>query len=114
VSGTGSGCSSAKRAGDGSLGSPSLLSLASGSHSHSHSHSASRSGPHHHLKITGYQLVGLNWLYLLHRNQYNGVLADEMGLGPFLRALTHSIHFTYRQCRQERSSGIHTRVSCCH
>jgi hypothetical protein len=27
-----------------------------------------------------YQLIGLNWLILLHRHDVNGILADEMGL----------------------------------
>ncbi|CAE7461351.1 Etl1, partial [Symbiodinium microadriaticum] len=28
-----------------------------------------------------YQVVGVNWLKLLHSNDVNGVLADDMGLG---------------------------------
>eukprot|EP01052_Picozoa_sp_SAG31_P002399 SAG31_NODE_84_length_27014_cov_3.743006_26_plen_223_part_00 len=32
------------------------------------------------LCLKPYQLVGLNWLYLLHKQDLNGVLADEMGL----------------------------------
>jgi hypothetical protein len=33
------------------------------------------------LQLKGYQLVGVNWLKLLHLNNVNGVLADDMGLG---------------------------------
>ncbi len=33
------------------------------------------------LSLKGYQLVGVNWLKLLHQNNVNGVLADDMGLG---------------------------------
>jgi SWI/SNF-related matrix-associated actin-dependent regulator 1 of chromatin subfamily A len=33
------------------------------------------------LRLKGYQLVGVNWLKLLHQNDVNGVLADDMGLG---------------------------------
>jgi SNF2 family DNA or RNA helicase len=33
------------------------------------------------LILKAYQLVGVNWLKLLHQNSVNGVLADEMGLG---------------------------------
>jgi SNF2 family DNA or RNA helicase len=33
------------------------------------------------LRLKGYQLVGVNWLKLLHLNNVNGVLADDMGLG---------------------------------
>lgn len=32
-------------------------------------------------KLSDYQLVGLNWLAVLHQNATNGILADEMGLG---------------------------------
>lgn len=35
------------------------------------------------LSLKGYQLVGVNWLKLLHQNNVNGVLADDMGLGTF-------------------------------
>ena len=31
--------------------------------------------------LKDYQLVGLNWLYTLHKQNLNGILADEMGLG---------------------------------
>jgi hypothetical protein len=30
-------------------------------------------------KLQDYQMVGLNWLVLLHRHDVNGILADEMG-----------------------------------
>lgn len=33
------------------------------------------------LRLKGYQLVGVNWLKLLHQHNVNGVLADDMGLG---------------------------------
>ena len=33
------------------------------------------------LELKAYQLVGVNWLKLLHQNKVNGVLADDMGLG---------------------------------
>jgi SWI/SNF-related matrix-associated actin-dependent regulator 1 of chromatin subfamily A len=33
------------------------------------------------LVLKPYQLVGVNWLKLLHLNNINGVLADDMGLG---------------------------------
>lgn len=36
------------------------------------------------LALKGYQLVGINWLKLLHENHVNGVLADDMGLGALL------------------------------
>ncbi len=33
------------------------------------------------LQLKAYQLVGVNWMKLLHLNSVNGVLADDMGLG---------------------------------
>jgi hypothetical protein len=33
------------------------------------------------LVLKDYQLVGLNWMKLMHTNDVNGVLADDMGLG---------------------------------
>lgn len=32
-------------------------------------------------KLADYQLVGLNWLAIIHSQKMNGILADEMGLG---------------------------------
>ncbi|CAI9739166.1 SNF-related matrix-associated actin-dependent regulator of chromatin subfamily A containing DEAD H box 1- [Octopus vulgaris] len=34
-----------------------------------------------------YQLVGLNWLRILHSQEVNGILADEMGLGKTVQAI---------------------------
>nr|XP_039271624.1 SWI/SNF-related matrix-associated actin-dependent regulator of chromatin subfamily A containing DEAD/H box 1-like isoform X2 [Styela clava] len=45
-----------------------------------------------HLKLKPYQLVGLNWLTLLHRNKVNGVLADEMGLGKTVQTIAFLAH----------------------
>ncbi|CAL4092910.1 unnamed protein product, partial [Meganyctiphanes norvegica] len=39
------------------------------------------------LRLKGYQLIGLNWLVLMHQQQLNGVLADEMGLGKTIQAI---------------------------
>ena len=35
----------------------------------------------HDYKLADYQLVGLNWLAIIHSQRMNGILADEMGLG---------------------------------
>lgn len=35
-----------------------------------------------------YQLVGLNWLNLLHLENVNGILADEMGLGKTIQTIS--------------------------
>ncbi|CAL8088312.1 unnamed protein product [Calicophoron daubneyi] len=38
-------------------------------------------------ELKPYQLVGLNWLRLLHQEQVNGILGDEMGLGKTIQAI---------------------------
>lgn len=39
------------------------------------------------MKLTSYQLIGLNWLALLHNRGINGILADEMGLGKTIQVI---------------------------
>uniref|UniRef100_A0A5K3EST8 Helicase ATP-binding domain-containing protein n=1 Tax=Mesocestoides corti TaxID=53468 RepID=A0A5K3EST8_MESCO len=38
-------------------------------------------------QLKPYQLVGLNWLRILHDEEVNGILADEMGLGKTVQAI---------------------------
>ena len=40
------------------------------------------------LKLSTYQLIGLNWLLRMHKEKLNGVLADEMGLGKTIQAIS--------------------------
>lgn len=40
------------------------------------------------LQLKPYQLIGLNWLTLLHKNKLSGILADEMGLGKTVQAIS--------------------------
>jgi len=42
--------------------------------------------------LRNYQLVGLNWLALLHSKQLNGILADEMGLGKTAQTIAFLTH----------------------
>ena len=35
--------------------------------------------------LTNYQMIGLNWLVLMHKQSLNGILADEMGLGKTIQ-----------------------------
>ncbi|XP_066995826.2 SWI/SNF-related matrix-associated actin-dependent regulator of chromatin subfamily A containing DEAD/H box 1 homolog [Anabrus simplex] len=42
--------------------------------------------------LTGYQMVGLNWLYAMHKKQLNGILADEMGLGKTIQVIALLAH----------------------
>lgn len=39
------------------------------------------------LKLAPYQMVGLNWLVVMHRQKVNGILADEMGLGKTVQVI---------------------------
>lgn len=36
-------------------------------------------------KLADYQLIGLNWLAVIHAQNMNGILADEMGLGKTIQ-----------------------------
>lgn len=38
-------------------------------------------------KLAEYQMVGLNWLTIMHKNDMNGILADEMGLGKTIQVI---------------------------
>lgn len=44
------------------------------------------------LKLTGYQMVGLNWLVVLYSQGVNGILADEMGLGKTVQIIAFLAH----------------------
>ncbi|XP_070395047.1 SWI/SNF-related matrix-associated actin-dependent regulator of chromatin subfamily A containing DEAD/H box 1B isoform X3 [Dermacentor albipictus] len=39
------------------------------------------------LHLSPYQLIGLNWLAVMHKQEVNGILADEMGLGKTIQAI---------------------------
>lgn len=39
------------------------------------------------LTLAPYQMVGLNWLAVLHAQNVNGILADEMGLGKTVQVI---------------------------
>lgn len=39
------------------------------------------------MKLAPYQLIGLNWLVLMHNKGINGILADEMGLGKTIQVI---------------------------
>lgn len=38
-------------------------------------------------KLADYQLIGLNWLTVMHKQEMNGILADEMGLGKTIQII---------------------------
>lgn len=39
------------------------------------------------MKLADYQLIGLNWLAVIHGQKMNGILADEMGLGKTIQVI---------------------------
>lgn len=39
------------------------------------------------MRLAPYQLIGLNWLALMHNKGVNGILADEMGLGKTIQVI---------------------------
>ena len=41
--------------------------------------------------LTNYQMIGLNWLVLMHKQSLNGILADEMGLGKTIQVTSVDI-----------------------
>ncbi|CAB3227270.1 unnamed protein product [Arctia plantaginis] len=47
---------------------------------------------HASLKLAPYQLVGLNWLAVLHKQGVSGILADEMGLGKTVQVIAFLAH----------------------
>ena len=44
------------------------------------------------LQLKEYQILGLNWLWLLHRMDLSGILADEMGLGKTAQVISFIAH----------------------
>uniref|UniRef100_A0A8C1QC18 DNA helicase n=1 Tax=Cyprinus carpio TaxID=7962 RepID=A0A8C1QC18_CYPCA len=53
-------------------------------------------------QLKPYQLIGLNWLALLHQNKLSGILADEMGLGKTIQTISF-LAYLY----QEGNHGPH-------
>jgi len=43
-------------------------------------------------QLSFYQLIGLNWLVLMHKQSLNGILADEMGLGKTIQTIAFLAH----------------------
>ncbi|KAG5675813.1 hypothetical protein PVAND_005684 [Polypedilum vanderplanki] len=57
-------------------------------------------------KLSDYQLVGLNWLAVLHQNGTNGILADEMGLGKTIQIIAFLAYL------KETQQQLATHVVC--
>ncbi|ELU04658.1 hypothetical protein CAPTEDRAFT_222942 [Capitella teleta] len=46
----------------------------------------------HRMKLTPYQMVGLNWLSLMYKRKLDGILGDEMGLGKTIQTIAFLGH----------------------
>ena len=44
------------------------------------------------VQLKSYQLLGLNWMNLIHRKGYSGILADDMGLGKTCQVISFIAH----------------------
>lgn len=58
------------------------------------------------MKLADYQMVGLNWLAVLHQNGTNGILADEMGLGKTIQIIS------FLAWLKETNQQLNTHVVC--
>ncbi|XP_072178800.1 SWI/SNF-related matrix-associated actin-dependent regulator of chromatin subfamily A containing DEAD/H box 1-like [Diadema setosum] len=58
------------------------------------------------MTLKPYQLVGLNWLKLMHAQAVNGILADEMGLGKTIQVISFLAHLL-----EEGNKGPHLVVA---
>lgn len=52
------------------------------------------------LSLKPYQLIGLNWLCLMHKEKINGILADEMGLGKTCQTISFLAHLFEQNKKQ--------------
>ncbi|XP_034832478.1 SWI/SNF-related matrix-associated actin-dependent regulator of chromatin subfamily A containing DEAD/H box 1 homolog [Maniola hyperantus] len=56
------------------------------------------------LKLAPYQLIGLNWLAVLHKQGVSGILADEMGLGKTIQVIAFLAHL--KETAQARGTHL--------
>ena len=54
------------------------------------------------VQLKPYQLVGLNWLAMLHSQDLNGILADEMGLGKTVQSIAFMAHLAEVRLRKKK------------
>ncbi|KAG2771510.1 Protein CHROMATIN REMODELING 19 [Phytophthora cactorum] len=59
------------------------------------------------LELKPYQVVGVNWLLLLHENKVSGVLADEMGLGKTVQTISFLLLLKSLEQSDKSSAGPH-------
>lgn len=54
------------------------------------------------LTLAPYQMVGLNWLAVMHAQHVNGILADEMGLGKTVQVIAFLTYLKEAGLREEK------------
>ncbi|KAI5121564.1 hypothetical protein M0805_000745 [Coniferiporia weirii] len=54
------------------------------------------------VQLKDYQIIGVNWLRLLHSKRYSCILADEMGLGKTVQVISF-----FAQLKEEGCAGPH-------
>lgn len=54
------------------------------------------------LTLAPYQMVGLNWLAVMHAQNVNGILADEMGLGKTIQIIAFLTYLKEAGLRDEK------------
>ena len=54
------------------------------------------------LTLAPYQMVGLNWLAVMHAQHVNGILADEMGLGKTIQVIAFLTYLKEAGLRDEK------------
>ncbi|XP_025264411.1 SWI/SNF-related matrix-associated actin-dependent regulator of chromatin subfamily A containing DEAD/H box 1 homolog [Camponotus floridanus] len=59
-----------------------------------------------HLTLAPYQMVGLNWLAVMHAQNVNGILADEMGLGKTVQVIAF-LTYLKEACLLNERDGPH-------
>lgn len=47
------------------------------------------------MQLKSYQMVGLNWLVVMHSQKLNAILADEMGLGKTIQVNEAQANFSF-------------------
>ncbi|XP_076654676.1 SWI/SNF-related, matrix-associated actin-dependent regulator of chromatin, subfamily a, containing DEAD/H box 1 [Halictus rubicundus] len=55
------------------------------------------------LTLAPYQMVGLNWLAVMHAQNVNGILADEMGLGKTVQVISFLTYLKEAGLRDEKN-----------
>ncbi|XP_071455497.1 SWI/SNF-related matrix-associated actin-dependent regulator of chromatin subfamily A containing DEAD/H box 1 homolog [Hetaerina americana] len=59
-----------------------------------------------HLKLASYQMIGLNWLFLMRKQGLSGILADEMGLGKTIQVIAFLAHLKEHNMAKKETGAL--------